>query len=57
MTYYFPAIIKKTATGYHVRYVDLPTRTLLMDVETADDEEKTDLALVMPRDEQYDSFG
>ena len=23
MTYYFPAIIKKTATGYHVRYVDL----------------------------------
>ena len=23
MTYYFPAIIKKTAAGYHVRYVDL----------------------------------
>lgn len=92
MTYYFPAIIRKTATGYHVRYVDLqdcfgegvtldealdeareagvnyilteletdmdlPTRTLLMDVKTADGEEKTDLALVMPRDEQYDSFG
>ena len=100
MTYYFPAIIKKTATGYHVRYVDLqdcfgegatldealdeareagvnyilteletdmdlPTRTLLMEAEqeqdseeeTADGEEKTDLALVMPRDEQYDSFG
>lgn len=37
--------------------MDLPTRTLLMDVETADGEEKTDLALVMPRDEQYDSFG
>ena len=34
-----------------------PTRTLLTDVETADGEEKTDLALVMPRDEQYDSFG
>ena len=92
MTYYFPAIIKKTAAGYNVRYVDLqdcfgeggtldealdeareagvnyilteletdmdlPTRTLLMDVETADGEEKTDLELVMPRDEQYDSFG
>ena len=87
MTYYFPAIIKKTATGYHlqdcfgegatldealdeareagVNYIlteletdmDLPTRTLLTDVETADGEEKTDLALVMPRDEQYDSFG
>ena len=23
MTYYFPAIIRKTTTGYHVRYVDL----------------------------------
>lgn len=23
MTFYFPAIIKKTAAGYHVRYVDL----------------------------------
>lgn len=92
MTYYFPAIIKKTEQGYQVRYVDLqdcygegpsleealddardagvnyilteletdmdlPTRTLLMDVKTGEGEEKTDLALVMPRDEQYDSFG
>lgn len=23
MTYYFPAIIRKTETGYQVRYVDL----------------------------------
>ena len=37
--------------------MELPTRTLLVDVRTQEGEEKTDLALVMPRDEQYDSFG
>ena len=37
--------------------MELPTRTLLVDVRTQEGEEKTDLSLVMPRDEQYDSFG